>query len=195
MKKAFVVGVGGATQSGKSTFSKELENVLSTALRVKLIHQDRYHKKREEQPVIEAPFTKKEYSDFNSLDSFDLTQFYIDIQDEISGNCYDVIIVEGTFVLYDKEILKVLDLKLFVETQADERALRYIELYSKYHGHDFIRNSYMDLVRYRMDEYIIPTKWRADILLNGSMKSEHAVEMVKTYLLKCGKSRGVTCYD
>ena len=181
MRKPFVIGVAGATQSGKSTFTKELTSALRD-VRLKTFHIDHYHKTKDEQPLVEAPITKKVYTDFNSLVSFDLPQLRIDVRNEIEANDVDLIIVEGTMILYDEEILDMLDFKFFVDTRADERAVRYIELYSKYHGHDFIKNSYLDLVRYRMDEYIEPTKWRADMILNGSKKSEQAIEMVKAYV-------------
>jgi uridine kinase len=182
MKKPFVIGIAGGTQSGKSTFTKALQNALQD-IKIKTFHIDKYHKPQNERPLAEAPVTKKVYTDSNQLDSFNLPQLRIDLKNEIDSNVVDLIIVEGVFILYDMEILNALDLKLYVETRADERALRYVERYSKNQGYDFILNSYLDLVRYRMDEYVEPTKWRADMILNGSMQSEHSVEMVKAYLL------------
>lgn len=181
MKKPFIIGIAGCTQSGKSTFTRELEKALSD-VNLKIFHIDNYHKPKDEQPIAKAPFTNKTYTDFNSLVSFNTAQLFFDLQNEMKLNKVDLIIVEGTMILHDENILNMLDLKLFVETRADERAVRYIESYSQHHGHDFIKNSYLDLVRYRMDEYIEPTKWRADIIINGSIMSAQAVNMVKTYL-------------
>jgi len=182
MKKPFIIGIAGCTQSGKSTFTKELEKALSD-ITLKTYHIDNYHKPKDEQPIIKAPFTNKTYTDFNSLVSFDTPQLFADLQKEVSLSKVDLIIVEGTLILYDENILNMLDLKLFVETRADERAVRYIDSYSQHHGHDFIKNSYLDLVRYRMDEYIEPTKWRADMILNGSAMSKQAINIIKTYLI------------
>ena len=181
MKKTFVIGVGGATQSGKTTFVKELSSTLQDVA-LKVFHLDDYHKAKDKQPLAKAPITKKPYIDFNSLTSFDLPQLRSDLKNEIETSKLKVIIVEGTLILYDEGIFEMLDLKLFVDTKPEERAIRYIELYSQFHGHDFIKNSYLDLVRYRMDEYVEPTKWRADIILNGSEKSAQAVEVIKSYL-------------
>ena len=101
---------------------------------------------------------------------------------EIERNKFDLIIVEGTMILYDNKILNTLDLKIYIDTRADERAVRYINAYSKYHGHDFIMNSYLDLVRYRMDEYVEPTKNNADLIVNGSLSLKKALEVIKIYL-------------
>lgn len=182
MKRAFVVGIAGATQSGKSTFTKKLEHALQD-VKCKTFCIDNYHKPKDKLPIVEAPITRKVYADFNQADSFDIPQLRFDLKAEIERNEHELIIVEGTMILHDKEIFDALDLKLYVETKADERAVRYIEQYAQIHGHDFIKNSYLDLVRYRMDEYVEPTKWSADIILNGSMQSEQAVEIIKTYLL------------
>ena len=183
MRKAFVVGIAGCTQSGKSTFTKDLENVLQN-IKIKTFHMDDYHRPKDKMPLTKAPVTKKVYPDFNQPDSTNFPQLRTDMKAAIAENDADVIIVEGTMMLYDEEILGLLDLKLYVEARADERAIRYVERYSQVHGHDFIKDSYLDLVRYRMDEYVEPTKWRADIILNGSLKSEQAVEIIKTYMLK-----------
>ena len=182
MNKPFVIGIAGATQSGKSTFARTLETALQS-VNVKTFHIDNYHKPKDFQPVAKAPFTEKEYIDFNSLISFDLPQLCSDLLSEIGKNAVDLIIVEGTLILQDERILDLLDFKVFVDTRADERAVRYIERYSDVHGHDFIRNSYLDLVRYRMDEFIEPTKWRADIILSGSAKLEIAAEAIKAYVM------------
>jgi uridine kinase len=48
---------------------------------------------------------------------------------------------------------------------------------------DEISEVYLDLVRYRHDEYVEPTKWRADLIINGSNPSEKAVKMILSYVL------------
>jgi len=182
MKKPYVIGIAGCTQSGKSTFTKELQNVLQ-GVKYKTLAIDSYHKPMEERPLVKAPMTGIEYTDSNLPISFNIPQLRLDLKNEIEKNEADLVIVEGTMILYDEEILSTLDLKIYVETRADERSVRYIEKYSQWYGYDFIRNSYLDLARYRMDEYVEPTKWRADLIINGSLKSEQAVEIVKTFLL------------
>ena len=182
MKKPYVMGIAGCTQSGKSTFTNELQNILQ-GVRYKTFAIDNYHRPMEERPLVKAPMTGIEYPDSNLPISFDIPKLRMELKNEIMKNEVELIIVEGTMILYDEEILRNLDLKIYVETRADERSVRYIEKYSQWYGYDFIRNSYLDLARYRMDEYVEHTKWRADLLLNGSMKSEHAVEMIKLYLL------------
>ena len=111
-----------------------------------------------------------------------MPQLRADLQAAINANATNIIIVEGTLILYDEVILPLLDLKLYVDAKAEERAERYVGLYSQYHGHDFIKNSYADLVRYRMEEYVEPTKWRADVVINGSNPSDNSLEMIAWFV-------------
>jgi uridine kinase len=177
MSKPYTIGVAGCTQSGKSTFSRKLEQALR-GVNIKIFHIDDYHKPKDVQPRAASPVTGTEYIDFNQPISFDLPQLRADLQAEINANTVDIIIVEGTLILHDEVILPLLDLKLYVDARAEERAERYVGLYSQYHGHDFIKNSYADLVRYRMEEYVESTKWRADMIINGSNPSDKSVDMI-----------------
>ena len=182
MKIPFIVGIAGGTQSGKSTFTQALEVALRGE-RFKTFHMDDYHLPMEQRTISKAPYKSEAYSDANLPASFDIPQLRVDLRNEIDKGAADIIIVEGTMVLYDEAIRETLNLKIFVDTRDDERSVRYIEKYSPIYGYDFIRNSYLDLARYRMDEFVLPTKWYADIILNGSVKSRHSVAAVKGYIL------------
>ena len=185
MIKPYVLGIAGCTQSGKSTFTRKLEQKLN-GVKIKVFHIDNYHKPKDKQPLATSPVTGIEYIDFNQPISFDLPQLRVDLQTEINANLVDIIIVEGTLILYDEVIHPLLDLKVYVDAKAEERSERYVELYSQYHGHDFIKNSYVDLVRFRMEEFVEPTKWRADVIVNGSNPSDKILEMIVHW---CRKGR------
>jgi uridine kinase len=90
-------------------------------------------------------------------------------------------------VLWDEEILSMLDLKLYVDCRPDERIVRRLRRNMTWGlSFDEIASVYLDMVRYRHDEYVEPTKWRADFILNGSKPSELAdagiVELIKSNL-------------
>ena len=181
MSKPYIIGIAGCTQSGKSTFTRKLEQSFS-GIEIKVFHIDDYHKPKDIQPLAISPVTGVEYIDFNQPVSFDLPQLRADLQAEINANTVGIIIVEGTLILYDEAILPLLDLKLYVDAKAEERAERYVGLYSQYHGHDFIKNSYAELIRYRMEEYVEPTKWRAEVIISGSSPSDKTLEMIVHYV-------------
>ena len=96
----------------------------------------------------------------------------------------DVILVEGLFALWYDWLYEQLDLKLFVDCDADERIVRRLRRNMAQRGLSFdeIAGVYLDMVRYRHQQYIEPTKWRADLILNGSTPSPLAQELVAGHI-------------
>lgn len=181
MKKPFIVGIAGGSASGKSTFTDILEKKISS-YNTKVIHMDDYFKPENERPYVESPMKEKMYIDDNHPETIYLEQFKTDMQTVIDGE-YDIIILEGLLILWDKEIYSKLDLKLFVDCRADERIVRRIKRNMQWgQTYDEISNTYLDMVRYRHDEYVEPTKWRADVIINGSTLSSQSVDMVAGYI-------------
>jgi len=178
MPKPFVVGIAGGSASGKSTFSKDLANMLE-GCKIATFHMDNYFKPQDNRPRAIAPITKKVYMDDNHPTTVDLPQLRLDMTAAIAEEGLDIIIVEGLLTLHDDEICKLLDLKLYIECRADERMARRLRR-NMQRGLTFdeIADVYLDIVRYRHDEYVEVSKWRADIILNGSMFSERALRII-----------------
>jgi len=178
MAKAFVVGIAGGSASGKSTFCKQLENALA-GYNIIIFHMDHYFKPKDMRPYVSAPITKKMYMDDNHPTTVDLSQLKKDLSTAINDDAAEIIIVEGLLTLYDDEICQQLDLKLFIECRADERIVRRLKRnMERGLTFDEISNVYLDMVRYRHDEYVEPSKWKADLILNGSMFSDKALEII-----------------
>ena len=179
MKKTYLVGIAGGSASGKTTFSGKLAAELSD-LRVLELHMDTYFKPKEERPVVDAPFTHKPYLDDNHPNSFRLAELKKDLRDAAESGAYDAILVEGLLTLWDEELSDMLDLRLFLECRADERIVRRLKRNMTVRGLSFdeIANVYLDMVRYRHDAYVEPSKWRADLILNGSLPSEKALRLI-----------------
>jgi len=176
MVKAFVIGIAGGSASGKSTFCEQLENAL-VGHSITIFHMDHYFKPKDMRPYVSAPITQKMYMDDNHPTTVDLTQLKKDLSTAISDA--EIIIVEGLLTLYDDEICQQLDLKLFIECRADERIVRRLKRnMERGLTFDEISNVYLDMVRYRHDEYVEPSKWKADLILNGSMFSAKALEII-----------------
>ena len=130
---------------------------------------DSYFKPRAERPQSPAPVSGKVYMDDNHPETMDLARLRADLSALVNAAEYQVIIVEGLLTLWDTEIFAMLDLKLFVECRADERIVRRLRRNMSWGlSYDEVANVYLDLVRYRHDEYVEPSKWKADFLLNGS---------------------------
>ncbi|GHV11641.1 uridine kinase [Clostridia bacterium] len=182
MSKPYVIGVAGGSAGGKSTFADALEKKLD-GIKTYVIHMDSYFKEKDQRPYSEAPVTGAMYIDDNHPLTMDLPKLAIDLTAAIDGGEYEIIIVEGLLTLWDKNIYEKLDLKLFVDCRADERIVRRLKRNMTWGlTFDQISGVYLDLVRYRHDEYVEPSKWRADLILNGSKQSDTALDMVVSYV-------------
>lgn len=165
--KVYTVGIAGGTCSGKTTLTQKLESELSKEYKVSAFYMDRYFKK--EKPTVIAPITGIEYPEFNHPDSLELEQLKNDFESAINGeNGENLVIIEGLFALYLDFIREKLDLKVFVDLRSDERLVRRIKRFTAM-GNSFedVTTRYIDTVRFRHDELIEPTRWHADIVLNG----------------------------
>ncbi|MCH5198348.1 MAG: hypothetical protein J1E34_05525 [Oscillospiraceae bacterium] len=184
MKKAYVIGIAGGSAGGKSTFAKMLQTALE-GLEVRILSMDTYFKAEEERLIVEAPITGSEYRDDNHPSSFNLNELKRDLANILSDGQIRVVIVEGLLTLWDNEILEQLDLRLFVDCRADERIVRRLKRNMQWGlTFDQIAEVYLDLVRYRHDEYVEPSKWRADFIINGSNPSDKALQILANHI-KC----------
>ncbi len=182
MAKTVIVGIAGGSASGKSTFAEELREALE-GLRVCMLHMDAYFKAPEERPVAEAPVTGKSYRDDNHPDTVALERLKGDLAQAARCGKYQVIILEGLLTLWERDICERLDLRLYVECRPDERIVRRLRRNMGWGlSFDEIADVYLDLVRYRHDEYVEPSKWQADFILNGSRPSKRALEAVVLYI-------------
>ena len=186
MNKSFIIGIAGGSASGKTTFCKTLVETLSEH-NVKVFYMDDYFKSIEQMPQSKSPITGKTYTnqaDFNHPDAVDWSR----LKEELSVAKEKIIIVEGLFALADDDIYHKLDLKLYVDCQSDERIVRKLKRYREdvFTTDDifgWLSDYNLDVARYRHDEYIESSKWRADMILNGSAPSGKTLDMVKGYIL------------
>lgn len=182
MKKAITIGIAGGSAGGKSTFAERLKNALSE-FDVCVLSMDAYFKPPEERAVAEAPITEKPYRDDNHPSSFKLDELRRDFAKIVYDGHTQVVIVEGLLTLWDKELEKQLDLRLFVDCRPDERIVRRLKRNMGWGlTFDEISNVYLDMVRYRHDEFVEPTKWRADLIINGSNPSEKSIQIITNYV-------------
>lgn len=178
----YVLAIAGGTCGGKSTLADRLAGAVRKDLRTQVFHMDNYFKK--EPPTTVAPITRKIYVEHNSPDSLELEQLYHDLAKAwAGGSSWELVIVEGLFALYLEPILERADLKVFVDLKSDERLVRRIEKHMA-SGQTFhqVTDRFLDTVRFRHDELVEPTRWRADMVVNGTLDQNQAVDILVTFL-------------
>lgn len=136
-----VIGIAGGTGSGKTTVTEKLQEYFGAD--VSVLHHDSYYKRHDE-----LPFEKRRMLNYDHPDSFDTSLLIEDLRSLKAGHTvhcpvYDysihnrtdrteevhptkVIIVEGILIFADEELADEMDIKIFVDTDADERILRRI---------------------------------------------------------------------
>jgi uridine kinase len=163
---AFVIGMGGGSASGKSTLAAQLQQRLEP-LRVQVINLDRYFHESSRLPKHASPDGAREWPDHNQPGSFDFDRLRTDLRAAREGEA-EVVILEGILVLHDDELRSLMDLKLFVEADPDERIVRRIRRnVARGNSLDEICDFYLDSVRYRHRECCEPTRSHADLVLPG----------------------------
>ena len=158
------IGIGGGSASGKSTLAARIKEELAP-LRVEVIGQDRFFKRAAELPPHPVPGREEPWPDYNRPDSFHVAETVAHCR-SVGG--VDVAILEGILVLHYPELRELMDLKLYVAADADERIVRRIRRNLKA-GMDLddICDYYLESVRFQHARYNAPTQQHADLVIPG----------------------------
>ncbi|ASS67043.1 MULTISPECIES: AAA family ATPase [unclassified Paenibacillus] len=175
---ALCVGIAGGTGSGKTTLSRYLAGNLEE-FRVRVIHMDKFY--RELRPRTIAPLSGQEYEDFNHPDALDLEAVGRELREALEEE--DIVLIEGFLLFAVKELVDRLDYKIFVDCPSDERLARRLGKFKsgKYTQEETVRE-YLELVRPRHDSWVEPTRWQADLVLNGSLPTAKGGEMLLEWI-------------
>ncbi len=175
MSNRLVVGVAGGSASGKTTLVTALDDALRQVpgYRPAIVAADRYmYRDVTRGPTFVSPSTGTVMFDANRPDSVDWAHLLRDLDaqlQEVDGP--NIILLEGLMVLHVPEIRQRLDLRLFVELDADERALRRL-LRDMDRGRGIrepagIANYYRESARVGHARYVEPSRMHADLIVRG----------------------------
>ncbi|MBR4461021.1 MAG: uridine kinase [Erysipelotrichaceae bacterium] len=198
MEKPIVIGIAGGTCSGKSSIAKILVEDLDNKT-ITIIKEDDYYKDQSHLPMEER--VKTNYDHPLAFD-FDLMKQHLhDLIDRktIEKPTYDytvhnrstvteiihpsdIIIIEGLFALYNEEIRSLEDIKIFVDTAADERFIRRLQrdVIERARTVESITNQYLTTVKPMHDQFIEPTKQYADVIIPQGKTNTVAIDLLKT---------------
>lgn len=187
-KISLVVGIAGGSASGKSRFADILVQALAQGhppLRAQVIASDHYFRHQDpEAPKVALP-NGEEYFDYNRPDSVDNARLAADL-DRLcqEKDAPEVLIVEGLMILYVPMIRDRLDLRLFIELEADERALRRLvrnlgsaDVVDLEKGR-WIADYYCASARVGHIRYVEPSRVYADLILRGDADFGRVAPMV-----------------
>ena len=182
---SIIIGIAGGTGSGKSTFTNRIKEEFGD--RVSVIYYDNYYKAHDD-----MSFEERKLINYDHPDSFEtdlLVEHLHKLKEGIPVQCpvydysvhnrtdrtieikpADVIIIEGILVLYDRRLSDMMDIKIFVDADADERILRRVIRDVKERGRDVegIARQYLTTVKPMHYAFVEPTKYTADLVINSA---------------------------
>lgn len=194
----YIIGIAGGSASGKSTFTEALVRVLTHTepkLCVEVFGMDRYfYRGKPGGPTFVSPSNGETTPDNNHPNSADNARLAADIDSRVGEpDAPAVLIVEGLMALHVEEIRCRLDLRLFVELDADERALRRLlrDMSGERGNGDprFISTYYRECARVGHARYVEPSRAHADLILRGDADFERTAAMVAAVVRSAAAQR------
>ena len=107
-------------------------------------------------------------------------------------NSPDVVLVEGILAFYHKETMEILDMKLFLETDSDTRLSRRVLRDVDHHGRalEHVLYQYENFVKPAFEEFCVPTKKHADIIIPGGAENTIAIKMICQHVINILSNNG-----
>ena len=195
MADVLVIGIAGGTGSGKTTITKKLVRRFGND--VSVMHHDSYYKAHHEMPYEER--CKLNYDHPDSFDTYLLVEALKDLKEgkpvtcpvydytihdrsaeSVSVNPAKVVIVEGILIFASKELCDLMDIKIFVDADADERILRRItrDVRDRGRSMDSVISQYLATVKPMHEKYVEPSKKNADIIVPQGGHNKVAMDMI-----------------
>ena len=195
MEQVLVIGIAGGTGSGKSTITEKL--IENFGPDVSVINHDNYYKAHHNMPYEER--AKLNYDHPNAFDTDMLIEDLKELKQGRTVTCpvYDftvhdrssetitirparVIIVEGILIFENRELCDQMDIKIYVDTDADVRILRRIvrDVRDRGRSLDSVINQYLATVKPMHEQFVEPSKRNADIIVPQGGFNKVALDMV-----------------
>lgn len=196
--QSLVIGIGGGTGSGKTTVTNKILESLDKN-RVIVIQHDSYYK--DISTYHGLTLEKINFDHPNSLE----TELLIEhIKALKAGRAVDqpiynfttlkrmpetlrlepkeIIIIDGILIFVDKALRDLMDIKIFLDTDADERLIRRIrrDILERGRSVDLVMSQYMSTVKPMHLEFVEPSKHWADIIIPRGAENVVAIDMVVT---------------
>lgn len=197
-----IIGIAGGTGSGKTTVVKKIIESLPEG-EVVLLPQDSYYKDSSGVPVED-----RQNINFDHPDAFDWPLLYDHIARLKNGRSIeqpiysyltctrqketlhieprDVVIIEGILALSDEKIRSLMNLKVFVDADSDERLIRVIQrdVIERGRTAEAVMNRYTRVLKPMHLQFIEPTKRYADLIIPQGGENQMAIRILTLFIEK-----------
>ena len=197
-----IIGIAGGSGSGKTTVVRAIANQLKE--NVVVIPQDSYYK-----DLSHASEEEKRTHNFDHPDSVDFDLLHEQLQELKEGKTVeqpiysyltcgrskdetltvkpaDIIIVEGILIFTDEKLRQLMDIKIFVDADDDDRVMRVISRDIAERGKtvDWVIERYTNTVKPMYHQFIEPSKRYADVIIPQGGHNQVAIDMLSATIEK-----------
>ena len=197
----YIIGIAGGTGSGKTTVVRKIVESLPNS-QVAVIPQDSYYNDN-----TGIPMEERRKINFDHPNAFDWKLLIHQINELRAGHSIEqppysyiesnrlpetihiepceVIIIEGIMALCRKELRDLMDLKIFVDADPDDRLIRVISRDMAERGRtaQMVMDRYIDVLKPMHLEFIEPTKRYADLIIPQGGANQKAIDIMRTYII------------
>ena len=190
------IGIAGGTGSGKTTLADRLVDSFGRD-EVSIIRHDNYYKRHDEMTYEERG--KRNYDHPDAFDNDLLREHLLQLKEgkTVEVPVYDytihnrsnevekvvsapVIVLEGILIFQEPMISELMDIKVFVDTDADVRILRRIQRDVEERGRSLqsVISQYLTTVKPMHEQFVEPSKRKADIIIPEGGENKVALDML-----------------
>ena len=196
MYRPILIGITGGTGSGKSTIAREIYKHFDETC-IAMIAQDSYYKDQSN-----LSFEERIKTNYDHPDAFDTSlliehlnlllegksiekpiynfEIHNRIEETVSVQSKEIIIFEGILVLQEKVLRDMLDIKIYVDTDADVRFIRRLmrDIDERGRTTESVINQYLNVVKPMHEQFTEPTKRHADIIIPEGGHNKVAIDII-----------------
>ena len=196
----YIIGIAGGTGSGKTTVVRKILEALPCN-EVALIPQDSYYN-----DTSHLSMEERRQINFDHPDAFDWPLLIQQVEDLRQGKAIEqptysflisnrleetihiepceVIVIEGIMALWNPRLRNLMDLKIFVDADPDERLIRVMRRDTEERGRtpQMVIDRYLQVLKPMHQEFIEPTKRFADLIIPQGGENQQAIDIMRTYI-------------
>ena len=199
MSDYLVIGIAGGTGSGKTTLTNQI--AAQFIEQVTIIKHDNYYKAHDDMDYEER--CRLNYDHPNAFDTELMIEHLKALINGVTIDCpiYDytihnrskdtitivpnkVIIVEGILIFENLELCDLMDIRIFVDTDADLRILRRIQrdVMERARSLESVINQYINTVKPMHEQFVEPSKKHANVIVPEGGYNQAAMEMIQNHI-------------
>lgn len=190
-----IIGIAGGTGSGKTTLTQKLRDQFGE--NVSVVYHDNYYKAHSDMTYQQRAALNYDHPDAFDTDLMICHLMALRRGETVQCPTYDytvhdrsdktvcipptrVIIVEGILIFHDRALRDLMDIKIFVDTDADTRILRRIlrDVKERERSLDSVVNQYLTTVKPMHEQFVQPSRQHADLVVLAGGYNLVALDMI-----------------